>query len=149
MCERRDFRIMADFYRNNDRFNVLYYKNKGFISYWDLDDFIFAEHFAVSSDQRNKGIGSKILSKFLLSVTKPVILEIEPPIDDLTVRRMEFYHRNGFTTHSHTGYRQPPLHNDGFYLPLLLMSYGNIDVEGSYKEIERTIYKNVYQIQAD
>ncbi len=68
--------------------------------YWEFTDFIYLEHFAVNPTFRNKGIGSEILNA-LTSQNKPIILEIEPPIDLQQKQRLKFYQRSNFTQ---TGY---------------------------------------------
>ncbi len=50
----------------------------GFIGYWLLDEFIFIEHLAVDAKMRGKGTGSKAV-KNILSLGKPVVLEVEVP----------------------------------------------------------------------
>ncbi len=63
--------------------------------YWDFTVFKYLEHFAVNPKLRNKGIGSKIIQS-LEADTEPIILEIEPPVDKLTIQRLKFYERNNF-----------------------------------------------------
>ena len=61
---------------------------------WETEDFCYLEHFAVQPDLRGYGTGSTLLRQ-LLQREKPLILEIEPPEDELTCRRKRFYERNG------------------------------------------------------
>ena len=42
---------------------------KAFVAIWDLDDYIFIEHFAVNKNYRNQGLGSKIINE----VVRPVL----------------------------------------------------------------------------
>ena len=67
----------------------------GLMLYWELDHLIFLEHFTTMPHLRNQGVGSVALS-LLKEKGKPILLEIEPPIDQLTCRRYGFYQRNGF-----------------------------------------------------
>lgn len=67
---------------------------------------------------------------------KPVILEIDPPIDDISLRRKGFYERAGYRenpfTHVHPPYRE------GFAgHPLVVMSYP--------RQLEREEYDRFYQ----
>lgn len=82
----------------------------GFISYWDFESYVYIEHFAVNSDIRGKGYGSKILNLFIESVNKIVLLEIDPIVDEVSAARMRFYKRNGFYenihNHVHPAYRE-------------------------------------------
>ena len=57
---------------------------------WETEDFCYLEHFAVQPSLRGHGTGSTILRQ-LLTQDKPLILEIEPPEDEITCRRKHFY----------------------------------------------------------
>ena len=74
----------------------------GIMLYFEWDNFIYLEHFAVCPEKRNNGIGSKSL-ELLKNKGKTVILEIEEPNSEITKRRLGFYQRNGFklTNHYH------------------------------------------------
>ena len=74
----------------------------GIIFYWETDDFIFIEHLAVSAERRGEGVGSYAL-EIMKGLGKKLILEIEPPVDEVTKRRLSFYERAGFklTDHHH------------------------------------------------
>lgn len=50
---------------------------------WETEDFCYLEHFAVQPSLRGHGTGSTILRQ-LLTQDKPLILEIEPPDDEIT-----------------------------------------------------------------
>ncbi len=67
----------------------------GLMLYWENDDFIYLEHFCTLPEMRGKGLGAKALNK-LVSGGKTVILEIDPPEDEISCRRREFYERCGF-----------------------------------------------------
>lgn len=67
----------------------------GILFYWQAEDTIFLEHFATLPHLRGHGIGAKAL-KLLQDMGKPILLEIEPPCDEMTHRRCGFYRRNGF-----------------------------------------------------
>ena len=93
----------------------------GIMLYWQTDEFIFLEHFAILPSLRNKGYGESALN-LLKEKNKTIILEIEPPIDELTIRRLNFYLRNGFclTNHNHI---QLKYHKNDDDLVLNIMSY--------------------------
>lgn len=67
----------------------------GVMLYWETDSFVFLEHFATLPELRGRGYGKAALD-LLKSKNKIILLEIEPPVDDLTNRRYDFYKRNGF-----------------------------------------------------
>ncbi len=93
----------------------------GIMLYWESDEFIFLEHFAILPSLRNKGYGESALN-LLKEKNKTIILEIEPPIDDLTIKRLNFYKRNAFhlTNHNHI---QLKYHKNDDDLVLKIMSY--------------------------
>lgn len=66
----------------------------GIMLYWETDSFVYLEHFATLPELRGQGHGSKAL-ELLKKKNKLLLLEIEPPVDDMTQRRYGFYLRNG------------------------------------------------------
>ncbi|OOB78138.1 MAG: hypothetical protein BEN18_08340 [Epulopiscium sp. Nuni2H_MBin001] len=82
----------------------------GLLMTWHTADFVYIEHFAISESIRGKNIGSRILKDFMASTHKPMLLEIDPPVDDISNRRKEFYNRLGFVQndykHIHPAYRK-------------------------------------------
>ena len=76
---------------------------------WETDEYIYLDHFFIYSDYRGQGYGSKVLNK-LCQANKPVILEIDPPIDKVSINRKHFYEKNGFVTnpykHIHPPYKK-------------------------------------------
>lgn len=114
----------------------------GFISYWDLGDFIYIEHFAVSPSQRGKGTGGRLLSE-LLKTDKTVVLEVEPPKTDTDKRRIKFYEGYGLCFNGFD-YLQPP-YREGFAdEKLFIMSSRPLNY-GEFISVVSAIYKNVYK----
>ena len=70
---------------------------------------------------RGRNMGSQALTAFCRKVGR-VILEIDPPVDDISIRRRHFYERLGFVANPyeyiHPSFRKP-------FTPhqLILMSY--------------------------
>lgn len=117
---------------------------KGFLAVWHLDGFGFIEHFAVAPDYRNGGIGSRMLQEAVTMLGGTVCLEVEPPSDELTRRRIEFYRRNGFVLNDYP-YMQPPISKGKNAIPLAIMTYGNaIDAE-LFTHYKDTLYRRVYK----
>ena len=56
----------------------------------DFADFVYVEYLAVDPDIRGGGIGARILSQLRDGVRKPVVLEVEPPFNELAKRRIQF-----------------------------------------------------------
>jgi GNAT superfamily N-acetyltransferase len=116
----------------------------GFILYWRFPVFIYAEHFAVSENVRGKGLGRSLFSRFLKQACLPVVLEVEKPEDATSIRRIRFYESLGMKL-STAPYLQPPYSADKHPVSLLLMSYGDIDLNKQMYNIETFLYRNVYR----
>lgn len=80
----------------------------GLILYWDFGAYIYVEHFCVEPALRGHGLGSQILAE-LARQNKTVILEIDPLVDDVAIRRKGFYERCGYVAnpfaHVHPPYQ--------------------------------------------
>ena len=80
----------------------------GALFFWETDTFIYVEHFCMEPDLRGQGLGQKALA-LLGERGKTVILEIDPPVDEISQRRKGFYLRCGFREnpcrHVHPAYR--------------------------------------------
>ena len=115
----------------------------GFLNYWTFDRFLYIEHFAIKSDLRGKHIGQEAM-KILMEQTKtPILFEVEMPNSPMSVRRIRFYERLGFSVLSHY-YAQPPYEGNGFVLPMLIMC-NNIHFANTHFElIKDTLYEHVY-----
>ena len=94
----------------------------GFLFWWDFDSCSYIEYFAISSSQRNSGVGKKVLENFIESCEKPIILEVELPHGDIDKRRIGFYQRIGFKLNDFK-YVLPPMKEGDEDLELLLMTY--------------------------
>jgi len=69
----------------------------GILLYWDHADFFYIEHLAIHSNKRGQNIGTLTLSQLKEVVKKPIILEIDPPEDDISIKRKRFYETADFT----------------------------------------------------
>ena len=116
----------------------------GFITFWDFGRFAYVEHFATAPRLRGSGIGSDIMRRFLDSVGKPVVLEVEPPHTDMARRRIGFYERLGFTPWHGVEYTQPPYSPELNPLPMLLMASAGELGPSDAPEIIRTLHSRVY-----
>jgi ribosomal protein S18 acetylase RimI-like enzyme len=145
--ERRPVQTMLDFYENNDLFFIDAAIEDGrligFLTYWDIDKFIFAEHFAIAPEFRNRGYGRKIMELFQ-NASKPIILEVELPATILSERRIGFYQRLGYKLWENVQYQQPAYLSGGLAIPMKLMTYGDVNVERDLIEIRSKIYSIVY-----
>lgn len=81
----------------------------GILFHWKAGDFHYVEHLAISPRLRGQNMGSKALAAF--AEGQRVILEIDPPEDEISVRRLHFYRRLGFTENPqeyiHPSFRKP------------------------------------------
>ena len=77
----------------------------GYATLWKAPDIplVLLDYLGVTASQRNRGLGAEILKR-LKEQGRPLVLESELPIDggreednQLRLRRMAFYCRNGFT----------------------------------------------------
>ena len=116
-------------------------KTIGFIIYWEFREFIYVEYFAISEELRGGGLGKKAFHEFAKRQTKPIVLEVELPENDIAIRRIGFYERLGFILQQ-VEYIQPPYHPNMPDLPLLLMTYGDIDFPKALLNIKSEIYKH-------
>ena len=139
-------------YREKPEFKMIaIYAGKspvGFLSFWEWDSFIYAEHFAIDSKTRGAGYGAEVLRNFLGQTSKPVVLEVEKPEDDFSRRRIGFYERLGLRLWSDFHYIQPPYDDKKKPMELLLMSYGPLDMNKLFGEVRDILHTQVYGVKA-
>ena len=103
----------------------------GIMLYWETDDFVYLEHFATCPDLRGRGY-DKIALDLLKLKNKTIILEIEPPVDEMTQRRYAFYKRNGFVMNPYY-HIQAKYHLGDKDFELKILSYPNILTKEEYR----------------
>lgn len=141
------FRSIAD---SDDRFSVMVLNDGdipvGFITIWDFELFRYVEHFAILPEMRCRHYGARALEAIRRSDRRPIVLEVELPVDDLTRRRVAFYNRAGFSLLPND-YTQPPYRPGGASLPMKIMAWtpesGGIPDFGL---IRSTLHREVYGI---
>ncbi len=83
----------------------------GFMLYWYMQNFKYLEFFAINRQMRGKNYGSRLMED-LCDDKRRVILEIEPPADEMTKKRLRFYERLGFVLNDydyiHPSFQHPP-----------------------------------------
>ena len=79
------------------RFELIYGGDAlvGLMLCWEAESFIYVEHFCTAPEIRGRGIGAEALA-LLAQSGKKIILEIDPPVDEISRRRRNFYERAGF-----------------------------------------------------
>lgn len=76
----------------------------GEILCWNIGEFLYVEHFCVMPNMRNRHYGQRILAALQ---DKPMILEIDPPVDEISIRRKGFYERCGFVANPYAHIHPP------------------------------------------
>lgn len=133
---------------NEYHFGLVYDENifVGLVLYWETESFIYIEHLCILPEMRNKQYGQKVLSH-LKNKQKVLILEIDPPVDDISKRRKGFYERCGFKEnlfrHIH-----PPYHreNDGHDLIIMtcLKQISQNEYNAFYRYLQNRIMDNSF-----
>lgn len=118
----------------------------GLLNYWEFGTFRYIEHFAIDDRLRGHGYGKETMNRLKEDSRLPIVLEVEEPTDNFSQRRIAFYQRLGFILHPQA-YLQPPYRVGDTWFPLLLMSYGDINMEKDFESIRNTIYREVYRVQ--
>lgn len=81
----------------------------GILFFWQYDIYRYIEHFAINPRLRGQNYGSEILNEFCKS-DYTTFLEIDLPIDEVSINRLYFYERLGFKLnqfdHVHPPYRK-------------------------------------------
>jgi GNAT superfamily N-acetyltransferase len=117
----------------------------GFCICWDFGGFTFIEHFATTAENRGLGIGEKTLSVLKSKHAKTIILETEPPVDEITRRRVNFYMRNGFRM-LHRNYVQPSYGSNKPEVDLKLMYWGEEPDSQQLDTMICIIKESVYKV---
>jgi len=148
--EYRDLDILREYANNHPKFycNIILNHTTpiGLLTYWDLEDFYYIEHFAIDPNQRNGGYGRKLLDYLVEFLEKPIVLEVEHPTEEMAQRRINFYKRQGYILWEKE-YIQPP-YRPGFpELPMFLMTLGGLTPEKDFENVKRRIHKEVYNIK--
>ncbi|WP_297635974.1 GNAT family N-acetyltransferase [uncultured Clostridium sp.] len=113
----------------------------GILFYWEYDNFRYIEHFAIKKDLRGKSYGSKILKIFCES-EKETILEIDPPIDDISIKRLKFYSKLGFKL-GEFNHIHPPYRKEYQGHKLKIMSFNENLSKEEYEEFNRYLKEEV------
>lgn len=118
----------------------------GFITTWTFDGFVYVEHFAMSPDVRGRGWGARALIALCESTGGlPIVLEVEPPADEMSRRRIRFYERAGLHL-SDRPYMQPPYRPTESAFPLLLMTTDAAFLDQHFDDVVHTIHRWVYGV---
>ncbi len=147
--ERRDFGDWLHLLEERPEFRVFAIYDgavaAGFISVWTWESWRYAEHFAIDGSRRGTGIGAAAFRRLLDMDTRPLVLEVERPVDDITRRRIAFYERQGMTLHGGYDYVQPSYGAGKQAMPMYLMTH-RLAAEEDIEQAVALIYADVYGI---
>ncbi len=115
-------------------------KKVGFMGLWKIEKYTFLEHFVIYKDYRNRNLGGQAL-ELLQKKTKFLLLESDPPIEPIAIRRINFYLRHGMKLNQQD-YYQPPYRKTGNACYMKLMSYP--DPLPDFDNVAEKIYNIVY-----
>lgn len=124
----------------------------GFVTVWNFIakdpafPFAYIEHLAIDPSRRNSGYGSRILQWFKTEYKRKLVLEVEPPHDELSRRRIDFYQRCGLELCS-IKYFQPPYRKGGEAIPLFLMHWGWNGFEQYFEQVRNILHREVYGLR--
>lgn len=113
---------------------------------WEYSDFRFIEHFAILPEYRDGGIGTKILKKFILLDNLPVYLEVEPPSNVVTKKRIAFYKHLGFKFNDYL-YYQPAQQKGQTPVKLKIMSYPDALSEEEFISFTIKVNQTAYRAE--
>ncbi len=113
----------------------------GLMFFWEWKSYRYLEHLAVHPNLRGHGYGSQML-RYLRDSEHTIILEIDPLINELSVRRLQFYERAGYTL---TPYRfvHLPYRLEAQPQELLILSYPNMITKEQHNDFLRFVNEEV------
>jgi len=149
--ERRTLKLQKELIKNK-KYNFFRVTNKdalvAIICDWNFGDFLFIEHLAVKENFRGKGSGKESLKEYLSKNNKKIVLEVERPENEIAIKRINFYEKNGFKLNAF-GYIQPPYGKDKNPVPMFLMSYPKKITEPEFSSIRERLHIVVYGLKTN
>lgn len=142
--ERREVPSQTAILRDPEYHFDLVYDGDSFVGlmlYWETESYIYIEHFCILPEARNNQYGRKTLAA-LKAKDKMLILEIDPPVDAISLRRKGFYERCGFVQNRYR-HIHPPYHSGACGHELLLMTYPERIMEPQYHEFTQYLCHSV------
>lgn len=115
----------------------------GLMFFWEWGSYRYLEHLAVNPELIGRGYGSQLL-RHLRDSEHTIILEIDPLNNELSVRRLQFYERAGYTL---TPFRfvHLPYRKDGQEQELLILSYPEMINNRQHNDFLRFVNEVVIQ----
>lgn len=106
----------------------------GLVLYWSGAPGLYVEHLCILPERRNSGYGAGVLA-CLKEEGRPIILEIDPPVDALSRRRRGFYQRCGFVENPYA-HVHPPYHRGNAGHELVVMTYPEALSPEAYRQFK-------------
>lgn len=131
------------------QFNLIYEEDKfvGLLLAWETQRFIYVEHFCILPAMRNQRYGQKAL-ELLNQRGKTIILEIDPPVDEVSIRRRSFYERANYKTNDYE-HDHPAYHAGYSGHRLAVLSYPDPLTKELYAEFARYLKTVVMNVKAE
>ncbi|MCC9138390.1 GNAT family N-acetyltransferase [Pontibacter silvestris] len=117
----------------------------GLSVHWQLNGFLYLEHLTITPEQRGRGIGKEAVTWLLRQSEETVVLEVERPVDGLSLKRIQFYKSLGFVLYDQYDYYQPPYEPSAQPVPLYLMSKPTVATNEKLAEMATAIKQQVYE----
>lgn len=118
---------------------------RGFLAVWEFEEMVYVEHFAVNPTFRNGGMGASMLRELETMLQKRICLEVEYPENEMAIRRIGFYERNGFSLNEYP-YIQPALAEGQNEIPLKIMTTGGTVDPEEFERLKALLYRHVFGI---
>lgn len=144
--EKRDKKGQLNIMRKKE-YSIDLYKEEeiiGFITYWDIGEYVYIDHLAIRKEYRGKGYGSELIN-LVKRKGKKFILEVEPPTNSINMKRIKFYEKNGFFLNEYK-YVQRPLKKEGNSVRLDLMTYPKKETIDKLLELDNKLKDIVYKL---
>ncbi|MFZ4402016.1 MAG: GNAT family N-acetyltransferase [Bacteroidales bacterium] len=143
--ERRVFKEVKNMLADKRfNFSVITFEDSvvGIITLWDFVNFVYIEHFAITEAFRNNGLGTYVMKKILQDEARQIVLEVDLPENELSLKRIQFYKRFGFEMY-HETYIQPAYSKDKMAVPMLIMTTQEMDARMG-QHLIKTLHQEVY-----
>lgn len=116
----------------------------GLVHFWQWGDMAYIEHLATSPEVRGGGIGGRVVEWAKEATAgKLLVLEIEPPVDELTCRREGFYKRHGLVSNPQFEHIHPSYSQETDPHQLILMSWPRPITQAEFDEFRRYLLGRV------
>lgn len=115
----------------------------GFMGWWEYDDFRYIEHIAIAPQARSGGKGSTLLQSWMDNAQTPVVLEIDPVVDEVSQRRLHFYQRLGFVEND-VEHQQPHFQGGSEMVPLRVLSFPALMSGEQVEAFMRALHNDVW-----